>query len=63
MAGHMFLEDQHLAFSRTKTLDSETPLRYLSTTLLHNVIHFGVRMTWIMVKQHQTLSVGLLGDM
>ena len=62
MAGHMFLEDQHLAFSGTKTLDGETPLRYLSATLLNNTINLGVCMARIVVEQHQTLGVGLLGD-
>src|SRR5918911_2341708 len=56
------LEDQHLAFSGTKTLDSETPLRYLSPTLRHNMIHLGICMARVVVEEHQTLGMGLLGE-
>src|SRR5262249_43189772 len=61
-AGQLLLEAQRLAFSGTKTLDRETPLRYLSTTQRHNVIYLGVRVTRIVVEQYQALGVGLLGD-
>ena len=52
-----------MAFSGTKTLDSETPLRYLSATLRHNAIYLGVRTARIVMEQHETLGVGLLCDM
>jgi len=57
------LEDKYGSFRRTKTLDIETLLGDLCLTLRHNIIDFRVRMTRVVVKEHQTFDPRLLRDL
>jgi len=54
---------EHLAFRGAETLERETPLRDLRTTLRHHAIHLRVRMARIVVEEHQPLGLRLLGEL